>query len=79
MMFGHTHRMQTHINGKNGCWNIGWLGDINHDFVSYMHPLQKTKWVNGFAVVTVYDEGGNFLVEPIQCWDNHFGYNGKIY
>ena len=79
MMFGHTHRSNTSINGKYGVWNIACLADIQSKLFGYMHPLQKTKWSNQFAIVNVYDEEGNFIVEPITCWDNKFCYNGKIY
>ena len=79
MMFGHTHRRQTFINGKHGVWNSPCMADITNKLFSFMHPLQKTKWSNGFEIVTVYDEIGSFIVESIQCWDNKFCYNGKIY
>lgn len=78
-MFGHTHRFSSHVNGKYGAWNIGFLGDKDSKGFSYMHRGNINNWCNGFAFLNILDEDGSFLVEPIQIWDKKFIYNGKQY
>ncbi len=78
VMFGHTHRFQSHVTGRRGSYNIGWLGDKTHPAFGYASASQRRRWVNGFAVVTTLDDG-SFIPHPVQCWQDKFGFNGRIY
>lgn len=78
MMFVHTHRVQTYIEGSVGGFNIGWGGDINSPLFHYMDRGTKKQWQNGFATVQV-DEEGDYHVTQVTCHNNKFYYGGKRY
>lgn len=78
VMFGHTHRWQSYVTSRRGSYNIGFLGDCDSDGFSYMPRPQRMKWVNGFAVVYTLPSGG-FIPMPVQCWNNQFTFDGKVY
>lgn len=78
VMFGHTHRFQSYVTSKRGAYNIGYLGDPNSPGFKYVPRVHRTRWVNGFAVVNV-DDNGYYWVEMIQAWGNRFIANGKLY
>jgi hypothetical protein len=78
VMFAHTHRIQTYIEGEVGGFNIGWTGDINSPFFDYMPRGTKKMWQNGFAIVNI-DEKGHYHVEQIIAHNNRFYYGGKQY
>lgn len=78
VMMGHSHRFQTYVTGKRGSYNIGFLGDRDSKGFAYCPRAIRQKWVNGFAVVYVLDDG-TFRPSPVQCWDNSFFFNGKLY
>jgi hypothetical protein len=78
VMFGHSHRYQTYIDGKRGAYNIGFLGDRDSKGFRYFPRSKRNKWVNGFALVNV-DANGYYWAETIQAWNNRFIANGKVY
>lgn len=78
VMFVHTHRVQTYIEGDNGSFNIGCMGDIESPVFGYAARATKASWKNGFAIVTI-DKNGDYYVQQILCNNNKFYYNGKAY
>lgn len=78
VMFGHTHRVQCFHNGNKAAYNIGGLYDIKSKGFNYMQRLQREQWANGFAIVSVNDEG-EFYVEQVNVWNNKFLAEGKLY
>ncbi len=78
IIFGHSHRFGSYVNGKRGGYNIGFLGDINSPGFSYAPRCTRNRWVNGFAVVYTLDDG-SFLVNAVQCWNDKFVFGGKVY
>lgn len=78
VLFAHTHRIQSFVEGRVGGFNIGWLGDANHKAFNYADRGMKASWQNGFAIVTI-DEQGNYYVEQVFCNNNKFYRNGKCY
>ena len=78
IMFAHTHRVQTHLEGTAGAFNIGFMGNIKAPVFNYASRAIKEKWANGFALVQI-DEDGYFYVTQIQCFNDRFYYNGKNY
>jgi hypothetical protein len=78
IMFVHTHRIQTHIESKVGGFNIGFGGDKNSPVFNYATRAMKEVWANGFALVTI-DEDGFFHVNQITMFNDCFYYNGKKY
>src|SRR5690606_10970518 len=78
VMYAHTHRIQTYIEGSVGGFNIGWLGDQNSPLFNYMERGTKKQWQNRFAIVTI-DENGDYYVNQIIAHNNKFYYNGKKY
>jgi len=77
-MFAHSHRAGTHHDGQMASYNIGWGGDIKAPAFNYASRLVKRNWINGFAVVTI-DDNGFYFVQPITLFNNTFYYNGKRY
>lgn len=77
VMFGHTHRVQTHFTAHEGAFNIGTLADIKHKAFSYMPRMQRENWSQGFAAITVI--GGKAYVTMITVRNNKFIFNGKVY
>lgn len=78
VVFAHTHRVQMYVEGKTAGFNIGWGGDVSHPFFNYAERGTKSQWQNGFALVTI-DNEGNYYVQQIFHHNNKFIYNGKSY
>jgi hypothetical protein len=78
IMFVHTHRIQTHIESKVGGFNIGFGADKDSPVFNYATRAMKEVWANGFALVTI-DEDGFFHVNQITMFNDCFYYNGKKY
>lgn len=78
VMFAHTHRVQTYIEGATGGFNIGWGGDIDSPLFNYAERGTKSQWCNGFALVTI-DEKGDYFVQQVICYKNKFYVDGKSY
>ena len=78
VMFAHTHRVQTFIEGNVGGFNIGTMCDIKSKAFSYASRAMKAKWNNGFAIVHI-DEQGLYYVTQILAFNDAFYYNGKKY
>lgn len=78
VMYVHTHRIQTYIEGSVGGFNIGWGGDIDSPLFNYMPRGTKSQWQNGFAVVTI-DTEGNYYVQQVICHNKKFFFNNRFY
>ncbi len=78
VLFGHTHRLQSHVTGRRGAWNVGFLGDLAASAFHYATRPQRDKWAQSFATVHI-DDNGLFWVSPIQIFQRRFVYNGKTY
>lgn len=78
VMFAHTHRIDIVYDGEKAGFNIGWGGDKNAPAFSYVSRITKMNWINGFALVTI-DEEGNFHTQVIPVYKNKFWYNGQRY
>lgn len=78
VLFAHTHRVQSYVEGQTGGFNIGWLGNKDHKAFSYADRGVKASWQNGFAVVTI-DDNGDYYVNQVFCNNNKFYYNSKCY
>lgn len=77
-LFAHTHRIQTFVEGNSAAFNIGYLGNRDSATFSYAGRAQKSMWQNGFATVTI-DENGDYFVEQVIVCNDKFVYGGKIY
>lgn len=78
VMFAHTHRVQTYIEGNVGGFNIGTMCDLDNDAFSYASRAMRAKWNNGFAIVHI-DNKGRYYVTQILAFEDTFYYNGKRY
>jgi predicted phosphodiesterase len=78
VIFGHTHRVQSHLAGKRGSWSVGTLADISNKAFRYAPRPQRLGWMNGFADVNI-DHNGFHYVTPIQAYRNHFIIDGRAY
>ncbi len=77
VLFFHTHRFNTHIEGKLEAFNCGWGGDKNAPVFNYMSDFQKETWRNGMAVVNLTEEGlTNVTAIP---YKNGLFFNNKLY
>ena len=77
VMFGHTHRVQTHYTAHEAAFNIGCLADIKNNAFNYMPRMQKENWSNSFAGIRVIN--GKAFVEMITVRNDKFIFNGKLY
>lgn len=78
VLFAHTHRIQSYIEGRTGGFNIGWGGDVTHRAFNYADRGTKASWQNGLATVTV-DENLDYYVQQIVANNSRFMYGGKQY
>lgn len=78
VLFAHTHRIQSYIEGRTGGFNIGWGGNVTSPAFNYADRGTKASWQNGFAVVTI-DEKGNYYVQQVIAPESRFVYGGKQY
>lgn len=79
VLFFHTHRFQTATTGQYSAWNCGTLCDIdNTKAFGYVNRHIRQSWQNGFAIVTV-DEDGETYVQPVKCGRKSFFLDGKKY
>lgn len=79
VIFGHTHRFASASTGNYSSWNIGTLADIdNTEAFGYVDRYIRQAWQNGFALVTI-DEDGEHFVTPVKCSRDGFFLNGKKY
>jgi hypothetical protein len=78
VLFAHTHRIQSYIEGRTGGFNIGWGGDVNSPAFGYADRGTKASWQNGFAVETI-DEQGNYHHQQVIAMNSRFVYGGKQY
>lgn len=77
-MFAHSHRAGVHYDGNMASFNIGWGGDVKAPAFSYASRLVKRNWINGFALVTI-DDNGFYHSQLITVYNDVFYYGGKKY
>lgn len=78
VVFVHSHRVQSYIEGRTGGFNIGWGGDVTSPFFNYMPRGTKSMWQNGFAMVNI-SETGDYYLDQIIHHSGRFYYGGKKY
>lgn len=78
IMFAHTHRIQSYLEGNTGSFNIGCMIDLASPAFNYAARATRTQWQNGFMIVYI-DSDGNYYVNQIIVVNDRFVYNGKIY
>jgi hypothetical protein len=79
VIFGHAHIVQVYRVGNDAiAVAVGGLLDIKHKAFNYTPLTQRNKWSNSFAVVHSA-KNGHFWIDVIQCIDNSFVYNGKLF
>lgn len=76
--YAHTHRIQSHVVGDMGGYNIGCLIDRESPAFNYAARATKLNWQNGFATVYV-DSEGKYYFNQITCAGGQFYFNGKLY
>lgn len=74
----HTHRFQIYMEGMNAGFNLGWGGDINSPVFKYATRAMKNSWVNGFAFVTLHEDG-YYTVQPVTFIKDKLVVNGREY
>jgi len=77
VLFFHTHRFNTHIEGSLEAFNCGWGGDKDAPVFGYMTDFQKETWRNGMAVVNL-TESGLTNITTIPFKEGLF-FNNKLY
>lgn len=78
VVFAHTHRIQSHIEGHQGAFNIGWGGQVDHPAFNYADRTTRSQWQQGFATVLI-DEKGDYFFQQIICQGSRFFFNQKLY
>ena len=77
-IFNHTHRINSCSKGGYSAYNIGWLGNQDHEVFKYGDRFKRADWENGFAEVFI-DDNGNNIVNTIKCINDRFYLGGKLY
>lgn len=78
MMYVHTHRKQTYIEGMVGGWNIGSGADFSAPIFGYATRAMLNSWVNDCALVYL-DKEGFYHVQSLMFINNKLVVNGKEY
>ena len=76
-MYGHSHQQLTYSENGLTAYNIGYLADKNAPIFSYSNRFEKANWREGFAVINYHNN--TTYVEMIECKNNMFIYNNKLY
>lgn len=78
-IFNHTHRFSLYSNKTNTAYNLGWMGDPEHDMFKYVDRGTRQAWGQGFGTIYL-DRKGNTHVTPIKVEkDRSFFFEGLIY
>ena len=78
MMYVHTHRKQTYIEGNVGGWNIGSGADFSAPVFGYATRAMLNSWVNDCALVYL-DKQGFYHVQSLMFINKKLVVNGKEY
>jgi predicted phosphodiesterase len=78
VMFGHSHKIQSYIEGEVGSFNIGGMYDIDSPAFNYASRPAKAQWQNGFALVYI-DLQGDYYVNQVIANNGKFVYGSKLY
>lgn len=78
IVFAHTHRVQSWIEGQTGGYNIGSMIDMKSPAFGYATRAMKASWNNGFGIVNI-DSDGFYHFQQIMYYNNKFYYNNKQY
>ena len=76
-MYGHSHQQLIYSEDGLTAYNIGFLADRNAPIFSYTNRFEKANWREGFAVINYHN--GTTYVEMIECKNDEFFYNNKLY
>ena len=77
LVFFHTHRFNTFIEGDLSSYNCGFGGDRNAPVFNYMSGFQKESWSNGMAVINLGSDNKSRVI-AIPYKDGLF-FNNKLY
>lgn len=77
LVFFHTHRFNTHLEGGLSAYNCGFGGDRTAPVFNYMSGFQKEAWTNGLAVINLGEDNIS-RVTAIPYNDGLF-FNNKLY
>ena len=76
-MYGHSHQQLVYSENGITAYNIGFLADRNAPIFSYSNRFEKANWREGFAVINYHNN--TTYVEMIECKNDTFIYNNKLY
>lgn len=71
IVYAHTHRISSYLEGQTAGYNIGFMGDIQSPAFGYATRGMKTSWNNGFAIIHL-NHNMFFNVQQIIWYDNSF-------
>ena len=77
VVFFHTHRFNTHLEGGLSAYNCGFGGDRTAPVFNYMSGFQKEAWTNSLAVINLGEDNIS-RVTAIPYNDGLF-FNNKLY
>jgi hypothetical protein len=78
VLFYHTHRISSYLEGQVAGYNGGWMGDKNSPAFGYAPRGMRSSWNNGFNLIHL-DENMYFHIQQIIWYNNRFYINNKIY
>lgn len=78
VMFFHTHRFQTYVEGMHGAFNGGWGGDVTSPAFGYASRSMKASWYNNAYLVHI-DKDGWYTTQPLNYVNGHLIVNGRAY
>lgn len=78
VIFGHIHRRQSYGTEKSLSVSSGGLFDKESEGFKYVSRAVRSQWSNGFDVVAI-DSDGYFYHQGINCYNNKFFADGKLY
>jgi len=71
IVYGHTHRISSYLEGQTAGYNIGFMGDSSSPAFGYATRGMKSSWNNGFAIVHL-NHNMFFNVQQVIWYDNSF-------
>jgi hypothetical protein len=78
VMYFHTHRFQSYVEGSMGSFNGGFSADIDSEVFSYATRAMKKSWMNNQYLVHI-DSEGYYHNQPLNFINNKLIINGRKY